>query len=104
MQTVKDRFRKFEIREEFYKNKSKQGHKEFGTEIFKVRNAQYFQKERIKRYKTQNLMLREIHRALRGLISNAQKERDREELARRGKGNDKYMQVFNDIKNYPDNR
>jgi hypothetical protein len=43
MQTVKDRFRKFEIREEFYKNKSKQGHKEFGTEIFKVRNAQYFQ-------------------------------------------------------------
>lgn len=49
-------------------------------------------------------MLREIHRALRGLISNAQKERDREELARRGKGNDKNMQVFNDIKNYPDNR
>lgn len=43
MQTVKDRFRKFEIREEFYKNKLKQGHKEFGTEIFKVRNAQYFQ-------------------------------------------------------------
>ena len=91
MQSVKDRFRKFEIREEFYKNKSKQSHKEFGTEVFKVRNAQYFQHERIKQYKTPNLLLREIHRALRGLISNAQKQRDREELARRGKEYDKNM-------------
>ena len=102
VQTIKDRLNKFDAREEFYKKKFKQIHKEFSEEVFKVRNTQYFQHERIKKYKTPHLLLREVHRALRGLISNAQKQRDRENIKKGGQ-KEEVVQVFNDIKNYPDN-
>jgi len=69
--SIKDRLHKYDVREKFYKKKFRQIHKEFSNEVFKNRNTQYFQQERIKKYKTPHLLLREVHRALRGLISNA---------------------------------
>jgi len=39
VQTIKDRLNKFDAREEFYKKKFKQIHKEFSEEVFKVRNT-----------------------------------------------------------------
>jgi hypothetical protein len=75
-------------------------HRTFGNTVFKNRNAQYFDHLKQDRYKTRHLLLREVHRALRGTITRQQKEKEKKELLL--SLNPTGIEEINMIEAYPD--
>lgn len=72
---MSEQFRKHELREQRFQTTLTKSHKTFGNQIFKQRQYEYFDQFKKDRYKTRHLLLRETHRALRGLITKQQKEK-----------------------------
>lgn len=68
-QQMSEVFRKQELRESRFKISLVKSHKSFGNDLFKERHQQYFDQVKMNRYKTRHLLLREVHRALRGAIT-----------------------------------
>ena len=99
-QQMEELFRKQKQRETSFKDTLIKSHRTFGNTIFKNRNSQYFDHLKKDRYKTRHLLLREVHRSLRGTITRQQKEKEVREMDLRN--NPFGVSEVNMIEAYPD--
>ena len=99
-QQMQEVFRKQEEREAHFKKTLIKSHRTYGNTIFKNRNSQYFDHLKRDRYKTRHLLMREVHRSLRGTITRQQKEKEIRDLDYDGEG--QRIKTVNMIDAYPD--
>ena len=81
-QQMKEVFRKIDLREERFHNSLVKAHKSFGEDIYKYRHYQYIGRFLRDKFKTRHLLLREVHRALRGQMTKQQMELEKEDMMR----------------------
>ena len=79
-QQMKEVFRKIDLREERFHDSLVKAHKSFGDDIYKYRHYEYIGRFLRDKFKTRHLLLREVHRALRGLITKQQMEQEKEDM------------------------